>query len=175
MGRSQIAVSVVMISKKASAMKSVLLACLIACLWASALLAQDMPCEGTWEWVSTEYANGDIANPGTVGHREELFFGPVEDNRFIRYHDETIVQEGLWYWSSAFVGPCCIEFVGTDFGDSWTWHIWIDSGVTWMRLQDGFDCPPEVSNPPSKIETSFFRGPVANQEKSWGSVKAVFR
>ena len=156
-------------------MKTVILACLIVCLWTGTLLAQDMPCEGTWEWVSTEYANGDMENPGTVGYREELYFGPLEDCRFIRYRDELVVEEGLWYWSSVFIGPCCVEFVGTDFGDSWVWHIWQETGVTWMRLQDGFECPPDVSNPPSKIETFFYRGPVANQAKSWGSVKAGYR
>ena len=156
-------------------MKPVVLACLIACLWGGILLAQDLPCEGTWEWVSTEYANGDMEHPGTAGYREELYFGPFDDNRFIRYHDEEVIEEGLWYWPSVFIGPCCVEFLGTDFGDNWVWHIWEDMDVTWMRLQTGFECPPDIINPPSKIETFFLRGPVVNQSKSWGSVKAGFR
>ena len=65
-------------------MKPFFLACLIACFWAGTLLAQDMPCEGTWEWVSTEYANGEVVTPGTEGYREELFFGPVDSATFIR-------------------------------------------------------------------------------------------
>jgi hypothetical protein len=160
---------------KVSAMKPILLACLTACLWTSTLLAQDMPCEGTWEWVSTEYADGEIRNPGTVGYGEELFFGPLGENKFIRFRNETVFEAGQWYWSSVFIGACCVEFVGTDFGDNWVWHIWEDMGVTWMRLQTGFQCPPNVGDPPTKIETFFYRGSVANQERSWGSVKAEFR
>jgi|GEM_PF-6562338 len=156
-------------------MKSVLPACLVVCLWASPLLAQDMPCEGTWEWVSTEFADGTVYNPGSAGYTEELYFGPFEDNKFIRYRDEEATEESQWYWSSVFVGPCCIEFLSTDFGDNWVWQIWEEAGVTWMRLQTGFECPPDVGSPPSKIETYFLRGPVATQERPWGSVKAVFR
>lgn len=156
-------------------MKSVLFACLLACICASATLAQDMPCEGTWEWVSTEYANGDVETPSSTGYREELYFGPIDDYRFIRYRDELVVEEGNWSLVCVYIPPCFVEFLSTDFSDSWTWNIWEDMGVTWMRLQTGFECPPDVSNPPSKIETFFNRGPVANQERSWGSVKADFR
>jgi len=156
-------------------MKPVLLACLIACFGTGTLLAQDMPCEGTWEWVSTEYANGDIENPGTAGYREELYFGPFDDNRFVRYRNELVVEDGNWYVACVYIPPCFVDFLSTDFGDSWTFFIWQETGVIWMRLQDGFECPPDVSNPPSKIETFFYRGPVANQERTWGSVKADFR
>ena len=156
-------------------LKPVLLACLIACLWVGTLLAQDMPCEGTWEWVSTEYANGDVENPGSAGFREELYFGPDSDPRFVRYRDEVTVEEGLWHSACVYVPPCFVDLLSTDFGDSWVWFIWEDMGVTWIRLQTGFECPGGVGSPPTKTELFFLRGPVANQAMSWGSVKAGFR
>ena len=156
-------------------MKAASIICLSVCLWAGALFAHEMPCEGTWEWTSTEYADGTVENPATVGHREELFFGPVEDNRFIRYRDETVIEDGLWYMGSVFVGPCCIEFLGTDFNDSWGWFTYEESGVVWLKLQTGIICPPDHMGPLTKVETFFQRGPVAARELSWGALKSVYR
>jgi len=144
-------------------------------LWAGSLFAQDMPCEGTWEWVSTTYADGTVENPATAGHGEELFFGPVGDNEFIRYRNEIVAEEGQWGMGSFFIGPCCIEFLGTDFGDSWGWHTWEESGVTWLKLQTGVICPPDHMGPLTKVETFFKRGPVVNREMSWGTLKSVYR
>jgi hypothetical protein len=156
-------------------LKSLVIMSLLACLFACTALAQDMPFIGTWEWVSTEYASGEIENPGTLGHNVELGFGFSSGPTFVRYHNEVPVEEGLWSATNVFVGPCCLEILVTDLDDDWVWQTWQDNDGTWLRLQTGFQCPPEYIDPPSKIETYSLRSPVASQEMSWGSIKAGYR
>ncbi len=89
------------------------------------------------EWVQTEFSNGEIETPASVGHTEQYFFS--HDHNFVKYIDEQGVAESPWYLGNAVIGICVVEILSANAED-WVWTI-EEGDVQHLFLQTGFECP----------------------------------
>ena len=117
----------------------------------SLAVGQFAPFEGTWEWVQTEYSDGEITTPGSLGFTEQFLFGT--DQIFVRYIDEQVIYEDVWDTGEAVIGQCMVEFLYAE-AETWVWSI-EEGDVQYLRLQVGFECPIGGGTPVSKVSTFF--------------------
>jgi hypothetical protein len=150
-------------------MKTILVILIFCCLGAAVATAQ---VEGTWEWVSTEYADGRVETPATLGYGVQLYFGT--QGEFIRFHDEVVQQLGQWGIVCIYVPPFFIEPLTTDQGDDWFWSLLMDPGPV-LQLVDSIVLPGVGGDPPSVTETYALRQAVAVEPANWGTFKAAYR
>lgn len=148
-----------------------LLVLFLAAILPVTALGQTAPFQGTWEWIVTEYSNGEFETPVSVGHTKQFYFGP--EGAFVHFIDEQRFAEGLWYSGEVVVGSCMVEILSVD-SENWVWSI-EEGGVQLLNLQTGFECPSGGGSPVVKVERFIFRGTVATEAESWGAVKSLYR
>ena len=129
---------------------------------------------GGWDWVSTEYLDGRIETPATLGYSQQYYFGA--SGEYIVYHDLTTAVQSLWSLGEVIVGPCMIEHLSV-MGDATLWYWFLTPGEpAGLVLTDGLDAQPcGVDIPETKRITLTYVGTVPNEVLGWGAVKARFR
>lgn len=129
---------------------------------------------GGWNWVSTEYSDGRVETPGTLGYSQQYYFG--ENGECTVYHDMAPVQQGLWYVGEVIVGPCMIEHLSMLDGETpWYWSLACGDPVC-LVLTDGLDAQPcGVDVAETKRLTLTYFGTVPSDGVGWGAVKARYR
>lgn len=76
---------------------------------------------GAWNWLSTEYPDGTVTNPGDLGHTVQHQFLP--DGSYTLLHDVVVQEVGTWSAGNVLIetenGWICITYISTSTGESW--------------------------------------------------------
>lgn len=141
------------------------MACLVSMVFllllAAPLFADPTPAEllvGAWEWVSSRDAwTGEVYTPATAGFTSQFQF--FADGTATRFQDESPLWTATWEFRTNGMDPFVFLYIWSSA------HI-CEVTQTTLRLDQTF-----VDGPLS-IYTR--RQPVAVENRSWGSVKALF-
>ena len=125
---------------------------------------------GCWEWVSTEYADGSLDTPATVGYSVQKEF--LLDGRYFEYNDEALVREDTWECASYFdcIGGAIYMVNVARIGEE-PWFYWREAGGGAVLYV--YNAPLHYG--PTVTTTYEAREPLPMNCESWGGVKSLYR
>ena len=148
-------------------MKTTLI-CLI--MVATTMASAQTPPLGHWEWYETETSQGVFVTPADVGYTVQV--SVVDGGTFIEYRDEAPYAQGTWtVFLSEYMGMDITAFQ-TVVGGATTTYAYSFGPPPGFQLYAGADAGGWPSYP---IERYSSRGPVQNDETTWGELKILYR
>jgi hypothetical protein len=140
-------------------------------LLSATLAGAAIPPFGTWEWLETEQSAGVIITPADVGYTVQFAFN--NDMTYIEYRDQLPYVEGIFWVTDVEYMGVIITALTFDFGDvSPETCAYGFDGEGRLHMWWGADSGGWPSYP---VERYLPRGPVGDENASWGSIKSLYR